>query len=74
MCKIELNSIEIFPCPQFAKVGALHELNYISDGVGRWLAAAVEICEYITTNGCYQNRIQHHTVGTGLAPVRKNYI
>ena len=45
MCKIELNSIEIFPYPQFAKVGALHELNYISDGVGRWLAAAVETYE-----------------------------
>ena len=41
-CKIKYNSAEIFLCPKSAKVGDSHELNCISNDVGRWLAAAVD--------------------------------
>ena len=44
-----------------------------SNGVGQWLAAAEEINGYIIINGCYRNLIQHHIVGTGLAPVRNKF-
>ena len=37
-----------------SKMGRKHELNYISNGVGWWLAAAVEINENKTAIGCYQ--------------------
>ena len=39
-------------CPKSAKVGASHELNYISNGVGQGLAPAEVINVYITANGC----------------------
>ena len=35
-----------------SKMGRKHELNCISNGVGRWLAAAEGINEYITGIGC----------------------
>ena len=37
-----------------SNMGRKHELNYISNGVGWWLAAAVEINENKTAIGCYQ--------------------
>ena len=35
-------------------MGRKHELNCISNGVGRWLAAAVVINVYMAVIGCYQ--------------------
>ena len=35
-------------------MGASHGLENISNGVGRWLAAAEIINGYMITNGCYQ--------------------
>ena len=37
-----------------SKMGRKHELNCISNGVGRWLAAAVVINGYMAVIGCYQ--------------------
>ena len=39
-------------------MGRMHKLNYISNGVGRWLAAAEEINQNIIVNGCYQIEMQ----------------
>ena len=41
----------MYGCSQSAKVGASYGVNYISNGVGRWLAAAVEINENKTAFG-----------------------
>ena len=41
-------------CSKSAKAGTSHRLNYISNGVGRWLAAAVVINENRTAFGCYR--------------------
>ena len=40
-------------CPQSAKVGTSHRLNYISNDVGQGLAPAERIGKYITAFGCY---------------------
>ena len=37
-----------------SKMGRKHKLNYISNGVGRWLAAAEQTNENIIVNGYYQ--------------------
>ena len=42
-----------------SKMGRKHKLNYISNGVGRWLAAAERICGYITTIGYYHISVNY---------------